>query len=505
MSSSLKLNMECPKTSVELESLETLLEETITSDALASVNSTSVKVVGTTVNALCINGTTRKLDTSRQLSTSVVDAQFTTTLELLCGSTCTEEDASHANSTSETFAAELSSSVNDGKRNFDACVFIPNQKYSLTLHDVPTNKGHFAGLLQSAAQNNSGLSFLSSVSIQPLDASSFIQTLQVTRVMVCNKRHTFSLRTVCSSLSLSLCQGLFDFKDRTIYQHCNVTAGNVTHLRCIATTDAPSSGELKTSLSVGGCDAGFSAATVGDSKAVELNVTQCSNLGTCTFRHCFRSDYFFQYTSILASMHEVTSTITFDKEGVWSADIQIAPFAASEVNEEVSRTVYVEVKVGSCTDQEPIDKFSIGETAALCIFTTDSDVSLSLKDVRAEPGNQVLVDSFGNPNWVSSVNNSASREVTLKTLMIPVYFDSQAGGGAVTIDGKAVITYTRRSLVVDEHMQKKSEDHSFSINLNLFSDDQMQKSSLKSSAMQKYRSVNSGLAKAVSILTTLIV
>lgn len=244
-------------------------------------------------------------------------------------------------------------------------------------------------------------------------------------------------------------------------------------LTCHAETDAPQDGgTLKTNLNEGTCSAGSPANMDGSNRTAVLDGDlTCKNSGVCTWTHCFRADYWYGGTNILADMYEAISTVTYNKDGTFTATVQTAPFSATDATASAVRSPTVSVRLGPCNVMRMNRdlQVEIGSTLEICVYSDDNDVALALRDVSANPGSQVLIDVDGKPNFVTEVTNEGTSAVTLATLMIPVYYDSQGGqAGSVTITGTADITYmSRRHLSRELMLDDKVESAPFELEILL--------------------------------------
>lgn len=158
---------------------------------------------------------------------------------------------------------------------------------------------------------------------------------------------------------------------------------------------------------------------------------------------------------MLAAMQEVVSTVIFDLEGSFTASVDTASFEATSATSSSSRSESINAQLGSCDNilSRQESQVEIGATVEICVYSNESDLSLSLRNVFADPGNQTLVNSAGVPNFVTSLTNDKSNMVTLGTLMIPAYYDSQIGkAGVIVFTGTAVIAYSDRRILFEEEM-----------------------------------------------------
>jgi len=193
----------------------------------------------------------------------------------------------------------------------------------------------------------------------------------------------------------------------------------------------------------GSCEVWTEASTEQSSATSAIQVTaECKNGGSCTSEHCIRIDIKAQGVSLLAAMFKVDSTVLYDRDGAFSAQVQTGAFTSTDktVSAAVSRTL--SATLGKCGSSEVPTPLNIGDVAYMCISSQD-DVKINLTNVVANPGEQALVTD-GMANFVTSFENEAN-PVTLSTLMIPIFYDLQGGNaGRVTINGTASIIYSRR-------------------------------------------------------------
>ncbi|KAL7480678.1 hypothetical protein ACHAW6_006347 [Cyclotella cf. meneghiniana] len=257
-------------------------------------------------------------------------------------------------------------------------------------------------------------------------------------------------------------KSLFDqVLGKSITSSCSID--DAPSLMCSASTDATvPGGILKTYLVVGGCPAQNGTSIDGPNKSVDL-----IEWGACIFKHCFRADYFVDNTSVLANMTEIDSIVTYKKNGSFSVEIQTAAFVPSIASLDSNASIAISASLGECGMDPQTAVLEIGETAVVCVSVIDNGITLSLKSVEANPGGYVLVDSAGVPNFITTVLNDETNQVTLKTLMIPAYYDAQNGNsGSITISGTALVSYTSRHLS-DEHVIGGREDSPFTIEVPL--------------------------------------
>ncbi|KAL7481896.1 hypothetical protein ACHAW6_007577 [Cyclotella cf. meneghiniana] len=260
-----------------------------------------------------------------------------------------------------------------------------------------------------------------------------------------------------SSPSLSPSSMLQNVRDKSINSTCTVKS-DTFWLNCSASTNVLVAGIFKTSLIQGNCTAGSPPTQESPHSSIAFDVNvDCKNSGTCTRTHCFRADFVVEGVSVLASMFEVVSTITFEKDGTFSVEVDTSDFTASSEQTNTTVAATVTATLGDCgSTPNSGEALEIGDTAVICISSPDN-VKLSLKSVTAKPGDQVLVNDNGEPNFLTTFNGNA-QSVTLRTLMIPAYFDSQGGSaGSITIEGTAEISYSARHLVSSRYLGEVEE------------------------------------------------
>jgi len=193
----------------------------------------------------------------------------------------------------------------------------------------------------------------------------------------------------------------------------------------------------------GSCEVWTEASTEQSSATSAIQVTaECKNGGSCTSEHCIRIDIKAQGVSLLAAMFKVTSTVLFDTDVAFSAEVQTEAFTSTDKNASVAVPRTLSATLGKCGSSEAAQPLNIGDVAYVCISSQD-DIKINLINVIANPGEQALVTD-GVANFVTSFENEAN-PVTLSTLMLPVFYDLQGGNaGGVTINGTASIIFSRR-------------------------------------------------------------
>lgn len=200
--------------------------------------------------------------------------------------------------------------------------------------------------------------------------------------------------------------------------------------------------------------------------ALDVN-TVCKNSGTCVQTHCFRADFVVGGVSVLAAMSQIVSTIKYDKDGSFSVTVETSNFTADSQDANATADANVTATFGECGSASNMGEvLQIGDVAVLCIYSR-ANVWLSLRSVSANPGDQVLVNDMGEPNFVTSFNDNAT-SVTLRTLVIPAYFDAQGGSsGSIVIKGTAKIFYSARRLVSDRFLHEEVVEAPFGLQVPL--------------------------------------
>jgi len=219
-----------------------------------------------------------------------------------------------------------------------------------------------------------------------------------------------------------------------------------SELTCTSTIDPDdifAGSALFMSMLQGSCEVGTEASAEQSSATSAIQVTtECKNEGSCTSEHCVRIDIKAQGVSLFAAMFTVDSTVLFDTDGAFSAEVQTAAFTSTDktASAAVSRTL--SATLGECGSSEAPAPLNVGDVAYVCISSQD-DIRINLINVFANPGEQALV-ADGMANFVTSFENEAN-PVTLSTLMVPIFYDLQGGNaGSVIINGTASIIYSRR-------------------------------------------------------------
>ncbi|KAL7484596.1 hypothetical protein ACHAW6_014891 [Cyclotella cf. meneghiniana] len=250
---------------------------------------------------------------------------------------------------------------------------------------------------------------------------------------------------------------LENFRGASIKSTCIVNT-NMFLLECSASMNASIAGGFKTSLVQGTCMAGNPPTQESPVSSIALDVNvDCKSSGTCNHTHCFRADFVVEGLSVLAAMIQVVSVIIFEKDGSFSVDVGILDFATTSETIDTKVATTVTATLGECGSTSNIEEaLHIGDTAVVCISSPDN-VQLSLKSVTANPGNQVLVNGIGEPNFLTTLNDNG-KSVMLQTLIIPVYFDALGGSaGSIVIEGTAEISYSARRLVGSSYLGEVEE------------------------------------------------
>ena len=257
---------------------------------------------------------------------------------------------------------------------------------------------------------------------------------------------TASFNYVESSQTIRQTAQLEDFIGKSINSTCSVTKDTLL-LQCSASTDVLVAGVFNTDLVQGACSAINQPTQINSTASIALNVTaDCKNSGACNNTHCFRANFVVQDVPVLAAMSQVASVITYDKDGSFTVAVDTSAFTANDATTNTTVAPNVTATLGECgSTSNTAEALDIGDTAVICI-SSDANVLLSLKSVTATPGDQVLVNNLGDPNFLTTFNNNAN-PVTLSTLMITGYYDAQGGdAGSILIQGTAQIAYTSRRL-----------------------------------------------------------
>ena len=228
-----------------------------------------------------------------------------------------------------------------------------------------------------------------------------------------------------------------------------------------ASTDAISSGGvLETHLIANGCSEGVLASIVGPNKTVTVNTNQtCRNDGASMLKHWTMSVFLLTWLNLIPWLH----TKEMD-HSLWKFKLQnlcwILPSSF--------KCCWISVSLGECGMDSDTAPFDIGYSAAVCISVDDNTVTLKLISVEANPGNQHLVNFNGVPNLITEVLNEGTNQMTLKSIMVPTYYNTQDGNaGFITMSGTTLINYTYCRLSYGRALgDSKESPFTFEIPLN---------------------------------------
>ncbi|KAL7479160.1 hypothetical protein ACHAW6_004928 [Cyclotella cf. meneghiniana] len=268
------------------------------------------------------------------------------------------------------------------------------------------------------------------------------------------------------SPSISPSSRLKNFSEKSIESMCSVHSDTLL-LECSAITNISVAGVFKTSLVEGPCMAGSPPTQESPVALIALDVNaSCKNSGSCNHTHCFHADFVVEGVSVLAAMSEVVSAITFENDESFSVMVETSSFSATSEKSNTTVAATVTASLGECgLTSSNGEALHIGDTAVVCISSPDN-VQLSLKSVTANPGNQILVNDIGEPNFLTTFNDNA-KSITLQTLMIPLYFDLQgATSGSLVIEGIVEISYSARHLVDNRNLAVTEEAFALEVPLS---------------------------------------
>lgn len=191
------------------------------------------------------------------------------------------------------------------------------------------------------------------------------------------------------------------------------------------------------------------------------------NIGTVTLNYCLRADLYDDSNpnfSVGARKVDLTLEINYDNEGNFNVtSIQTSEFVASDVDSSATRSVGIEIYKDSCsygceivTGEDSCfnseeNRAKIGDTITLCLKADAADVELrGIESAKVDAGNAFSSDivSFegdgtpGRDNFVTTTS-VANGEVTIKTLLIPAYYDALNGGAdaSLKLSGTALLNY----------------------------------------------------------------
>mmetsp|Transcript_2424 Transcript_2424/g.5246 ORF Transcript_2424/g.5246 Transcript_2424/m.5246 type:complete len:738 (-) Transcript_2424:272-2485(-) len=258
-----------------------------------------------------------------------------------------------------------------------------------------------------------------------------------------------------------------------LFQFTNSIPGSTIHAAIITNsfcTVTNSNFQIKegttTGAIVGRIVTGSSNATLTRDIENEIDVSD-KNSGTVTLNYCLRADLYDDSNpnfSVGARKVDLTLEVTYDNEENFNVtSIQTSEFVASDVDSSATRSVGINIYKDSCsygceivigeiscfTSEE--NRAEIGDTITLCLKADATDVELrGIESAKVDAGEAFSSDivSFeadgtpGRDNFVTTTS-VANGEVTLKTLLIPAYYDALNGGAYVSLElsGTALLNY----------------------------------------------------------------
>ncbi len=192
------------------------------------------------------------------------------------------------------------------------------------------------------------------------------------------------------------------------------------------------------------------------------------NNGMVVLNYCLRADLYDDDNpsfSVGARKVNLQLQITYENESDFSiTSIKTSEFVAIDSSTSASRSIGIKVFKDSCISGCEIvdgdsngcftseaDKAKIGGILTLCLKAEDTDVGLTgVESASVKAGDTftsdiVAFDANGIPgsdNFVTTTS-VANGEVTLKTLLIPSYYDALDGGGngSLEVSGTVLVEY----------------------------------------------------------------
>mmetsp|Transcript_15074 Transcript_15074/g.30737 ORF Transcript_15074/g.30737 Transcript_15074/m.30737 type:complete len:373 (-) Transcript_15074:184-1302(-) len=352
-----------------------------------------------------------------------------------------------------------------------------------------------------------------------------------------NTRSRFALAVALLSQSSSAVNTLADYESVTIVgSSCTASAVEGTDtIQCTYnTTNVPTEGANvyskivegscadNTAFAISAASSSNATGTTTEALPVTVSVDEKNCVGSSTTvvdgetvcqvskTACSRADVVdaTEAVSVNAAMLDVGITYNYAADGSFSVSVDTAAFDPQSTSVNATRTVDIQVFKGACgtsgaceitaesSDCYASDALAIGSAMELCIVPADTDVKVTgLQSVTVTPAGSdtevtTVVEVDGTANFVTTVAvDDAARGATLTTLMIPLYYDEQAGAaGSVAVAGTALLEYIsgrRLEVPLDRLLQSADGETPFSVNVPLENKEMpevAQKETLESSA-----------------------
>jgi hypothetical protein len=172
------------------------------------------------------------------------------------------------------------------------------------------------------------------------------------------------------------------------------------------------------------------------------------NSGTIKLEFCLRADVWHASysSSLLASKVTVGITVTFDNSQNFQVDMQASDFASAYSGYTSERGVDLTAALGKCSAPGNEGPYAVGSTLKFCLRSLDTDAVIAgLKDVSFTDsmGNNILgiVDTSGQPSFISAINGINSRSVDVSTMMASTIYDQGYAGDVITVRGTVLVSY----------------------------------------------------------------
>jgi hypothetical protein len=220
-------------------------------------------------------------------------------------------------------------------------------------------------------------------------------------------------------------------------------------------------------------NAAFGTSSVTVTKSIrELITADERNSGSVKLAFCLRADVHTASfpSSLLASKVSVGITVKFDSEKDFQIDMQASEFTSTYAAYSSARGVHLSAVLGECASPGSEAPYGIGSTLKFCVKSTDSDVVISgFNDVSFTDlnGNPILeiIDSNGDPSFVTSVAGLNSKSVDIATLMATTIFDQGYGGTIINVRGTVSVTYINAAPVRRRQLKHVEESQPFDLQI----------------------------------------
>eukprot|EP00804_Cyclotella_cryptica_P005164 CCRYP_014226-RA/>CCRYP_014226-RA protein AED:0.46 eAED:0.46 QI:0/-1/0/1/-1/1/1/0/190 len=150
--------------------------------------------------------------------------------------------------------------------------------------------------------------------------------------------------------------------------------------------------------------------------------------------------------------------------------MQASEFTSTYTAYSSERGVHLSAILGECSSPGSEAPYGIGSTLKFCVKSTDSDVVISgLNDVTFTDlnGNPILeiIDSNGEPSFVTSVAGLDSKSVDIATLMATIIYDQGYGGTIINVRGTVSVTYINAAPVRRRQLKHMEETQPFDLQI----------------------------------------